>query len=93
MLYRASKGLSWQAAIVPKQSCITVDISISSAISTRSKCKIKLNIHADISIKGDNSLITHIHDNDRSVDMQGYDLKDGHKCVKTVNAVAAYVDS
>ena len=50
--------------------------------------KIKLDLHADTCIICDNYLVIH-----RPFNVFSYDPKDGHKCVRTVNAEVCYENS
>ena len=54
------------------------------------KPKVELDSHADMWVIGDNCLV--IHDHNRPVNIYSYDLKDGHRSTKTVDAAVGYQD-
>ena len=63
---------------------------VAHAAVASSKPKVELNSHADTLVVGDNCLI--IHDHNIPVNVDGYDLKDGHRSAKTVDAAVGYQD-
>ena len=55
-----------------------------------SKPKVELDSHADMCVVGDNCLV--FHDYNRPVNVHKYDLKDGHRSAKTIDAAVGYQD-
>ena len=73
----------------------TVQVTVAHASVASSKPKVELDSHADTCVVGDNSLVIHNHNklvNVYSVNVYSYDLKDGHRSSKTVDATVGYQD-
>ena len=55
-----------------------------------SKPKVELISHLDTCVVGDNCFV--LHDHNRLVNVYSYDLKDGHRSTKAVDATVGYQD-
>ena len=68
----------------------TICIMVAHASVASSKPKVELDLHADMCVVGDNSLV--IHDHNRPVNGYSYNTKDGHRSAKTIDATVGYKD-
>ena len=88
MVRAIKRGSKLKQKFIKPLSTIQVIVTHSSVSS--SKPKEELDLHADMSVVGDNCLV--IHDHNRPVNVYSYIPKDGHRSTKTVDATVGYQD-